>query len=126
MRSFCYHGFIDEKGRELEKITIYRIVNTVNGKCYVGQTRNMRVRIMAHFSSLKSGLHSSHKFRQAYKEYGETAFVVEVLEEGVSIEDADMAEMWWIVFFNSHFDGYNGTPGNRHSRWGIMGKASYK
>ena len=39
---------------------IYKIVNTITGKCYVGSAKDFEKRWARHFNDLKSGTHSSH------------------------------------------------------------------
>lgn len=96
--------------------TIYRIYNTVDGKSYVGQTKDYEARIKSHFQNLAGGRHDARKMQAAYKEYGSKSFFVEILET-VSTKEADERERFWVAHFNSYKDGYNKTKGgsNNHN-----------
>jgi group I intron endonuclease len=59
---------------------VYRIVNTINGNCYVGSSRDIRKRIIVHLSALRNGSHHARHLMHAWKKYGVGAFVCEVLE----------------------------------------------
>ena len=63
------------------KATIYKILNTGNGKSYVGSTTNYGRRIKRHFEDLKSGKHHSQALQRAYDKYGKGSFVVTKIEE---------------------------------------------
>ena len=53
---------------------IYEIVNTVNGKRYVGSAVNFIRRFNAHRSTLNRGKHHNIHLQQAWKKHGATAF----------------------------------------------------
>jgi group I intron endonuclease len=74
-----------------EKIMgIYKIVNTVNGKAYVGQSQNIKKRITEHFRLLRANKHSNPRLQNAFNKYGEEAFqaFAEVICEDVNDLDA--------------------------------------
>ena len=58
---------------------IYCATNTVNGKRYVGFSKNLHRRKITHKSSARSG--SLYPFHKAIRKYGFEAFVFEVLVE---------------------------------------------
>lgn len=58
---------------------IYEIVNTVNGKRYVGSAVTIRGRFSVHRSSLRKGEHHSRILQMAWNKYGEAAFVFNTL-----------------------------------------------
>lgn len=60
---------------------VYVITNTVDGKCYVGVSRDIDSRWYAHRNDLKRGKHCSVRLQQAWNEHGESAFTFAVLEE---------------------------------------------
>ena len=88
---------------------IYKITCLINGKSYVGQTRQkFEVRISQH-------KHNSNRtpigIDAAIKKYGWENFTVEIIEE-CAIEKLDEREMFWIVELNSKApNGYNLTDG---------------
>ena len=86
---------------------IYRITNKLNGKSYVGQTRQkLSRRISGHKSSkVKRGIDA------AIAKYGWENFTVEVIEE-CSVERLNAREKFWIAALNSKApNGYNLTDG---------------
>ena len=60
---------------------IYRIVCRANGKFYLGSSSNIDVRWQGHLSLLRRGAHHSRRLQQAWNEFGETAFELEIIEE---------------------------------------------
>lgn len=60
---------------------IYQIRNIVNGKIYVGSSKNMPQRWKKHRSKLKHRKHPSKHLQNAWDKYGACSFVFEVLEE---------------------------------------------
>ena len=71
---------------------IYKIVNTVNGKFYVGSTTNTRERFRTHRNRLRKNRHHANHLQAAWNKYGEGAFVFVVIEtvpEGESLQDAE-------------------------------------
>lgn len=63
-----------------EKSGIYKIINTVNDRIYVGSAKHFKSRYYQHLTSLRKGTHHN-KFLQAdFNKCGEASFVFEVLE----------------------------------------------
>ena len=60
---------------------IYKIINVVNNKFYVGSAVNFSRRKTRHFSELRTGKHNNAKLQNAWAKYGEQAFVFAVVEE---------------------------------------------
>lgn len=60
---------------------IYRIVNTMNGKIYIGSTNNFEKRTRKHLLDLRKGKHHSQHLQRAFSKYGESAFEFEVMED---------------------------------------------
>lgn len=58
---------------------IYQIVNTINGKRYIGSAVNIRCRWNEHRSDLRNGKHHSRVLLAAWTKYGEGAFKFSVL-----------------------------------------------
>lgn len=93
---------------------IYKITNTINGKCYIGQSRNIEKRWIEHKNRPynKKDKSYNYPFYRAIRQYGLKNFTFEVLEE-CSIEELNEREKYWISVYNS-FDknyGYNLTRG---------------
>lgn len=53
---------------------VYEILNTVNGKRYVGSTVNMKKRWSTHRRKLRAGGHHSQALQRAWNKYGEESF----------------------------------------------------
>lgn len=64
---------------DLDTSGIYQIINTVNGKRYIGSAVNLRQRRNEHWSKLARGIHHSKHFQSAWNRYGKEAFVFRVL-----------------------------------------------
>ena len=75
---------------------IYKIINVVNNKFYVGSAVNLRKRKARHFSELRTGKHKNRHLLAAWNKYGEQTFVFVVVEE---VEDRALlleAENRWL------------------------------
>ncbi|WP_313452543.1 NUMOD3 domain-containing DNA-binding protein [Brevundimonas sp.] len=59
---------------------IYAIVNTINGKRYVGSAVAIKARWRVHRHQLGRGVHHSAPLQRAWKKYGPESFRFEVLE----------------------------------------------
>lgn len=73
---------------------IYKIVNTVNGKFYVGSAVNFDRRRRNHWNRLKRGTHANKHLQAAWNKYGAIAFVFEVLERVPSEERLLREDVW--------------------------------
>lgn len=63
------------------KSYIYAIVNSVNGKRYIGSTNDLAKRFSRHKKTLERGEHHSVYLQRAYNFYGKSSFSFEILEE---------------------------------------------
>ena len=99
---------------------IYKIINKVNGKMYIGQTINFQKRIKDHFKDLEEGKHHSVKLQRAYDKYGKDNFYYEYkLVEIDSHDDLLRLEMEEIDKCDSYNNGYNMTLGGDGNRLNI-------
>lgn len=71
-----------------EIVGVYRVVDTVAGACYVGQSRRVKKRIAEHFRLLRLGTHPNPRLQESYNTNGESAFEWEV--EVVCSDPADL------------------------------------
>lgn len=86
--------------------TIYKITNIINGKVYIGQTKQGYLdRWCQHKSHARTG-RSKHKLANAIRKYGEENFKVEAIEE-CPYEQLNEREVYWIKYYNSIKEGYN-------------------
>lgn len=93
-------------------IGIYKITNLDTGRCYIGQSVDLRSRIRDH---VKAGLginSSNNKFYSEMKELGPEKFMYEIIEE-CDRSQLNERERYWINFYESTDWGYNSTVGNR-------------
>lgn len=87
---------------------IYKIVNTLNGKVYVGSTKDFQKRWRKHFNDLEKQQHSSIKLQRSYNKHGKDVFVCEIIEEIPYEKDKILErEQYWIDTLNSKENGYN-------------------
>lgn len=92
---------------------IYRFINFVNGKMYVGSAVNIKLRIKNHLLELRLSRHYNKYLQSAWSKYGEDNFVLEILEhcpknKKILIE----REQYWLDRFNcsDRTKGYNQRP----------------
>lgn len=60
---------------------IYKIVNIINNKCYIGSSVNVRKRCREHILRLRSNKHPNDYLQNSFIKYGENNFIFEHLEE---------------------------------------------
>lgn len=93
---------------------IYKITNKINGKVYIGKTKNSVCnRFKQHLRCAQKG--TNRYLYDAMNHYGYDAFEVEVLEEAISSELSDL-EKYYIKKFDSlnPLNGYNMTEGGEY------------
>lgn len=59
---------------------IYRIINLVNNKIYVGSAKGFKQRYRHHVESLRKGTHHNKHLQASFNKHGEDVFLFEVLE----------------------------------------------
>lgn len=92
----------------MEKEYIYIITNTENGKKYVGKSYMPSRRFLTHMSNLRRGAHTSSTFQTDFNEYGEGAFIFEIVDRCESNDSVDR-EVEWMRKYKSFLSeyGYN-------------------
>lgn len=75
---------------------IYKIINVVNNKFYVGSAVDLKRRKTRHFSELRNNKHSNGRLQNSWNKYGEQAFVFVVVEELSEAADLLAAENVWL------------------------------
>lgn len=94
-------------------VGIYKITNTLNDKCYIGQSIDIETRWIQH---IHEGKHNTQKGKlyPAIFQNGIENFIFEVIEEcPLDQEILNKKERYWIKFYNSFEDGYNSTIGGQ-------------
>ena len=91
---------------------IYKIVNQINGKIYIGQTiRSVSLRFKEHLKLATLEKNKKSLLYKAIVKYGKENFIVQTVEE-CDNNALDEREKYWISFYNSFLgDGYNATSG---------------
>lgn len=85
---------------------IYKIINKINKKVYIGQTcESLNRRFHRHKSHARQGT-DTHLYR-AIRKYGEENFTIEQIDTANSQEELDNKEIYWIKYYNSFKNGYN-------------------
>lgn len=90
---------------------IYKIVNDVNDKIYIGKTDfSVEKRFKEHCNDKEKEYRKDRPLYQAMNKYGIEHFHISQIEE-VPSEKAAEREQYWINFYNSYHYGYNATLG---------------
>lgn len=84
---------------------IYRIINKINNKSYIGYSHNIGLRIKQHRNRLNVGKHCNNYLQKAYNKYGNESFIVEVIEE-VELENLGSREIELIKEYNTTNSNY--------------------
>jgi group I intron endonuclease len=103
---------------------IYKIINVVNNKFYVGSAVDLKRRKTRHFSELRNGKHNNRHLQAAWVKYGEQAFVFVVVE--ALPDDADLlaAENVWLKAHVGKEYCYNLGVDATAPMMGVKGEAS--
>ncbi|MBU3588178.1 GIY-YIG nuclease family protein [Polynucleobacter sp. 31A-FELB] len=99
---------------------IYKINNTVNGKCYVGLTDgDLKTRWKQHRMGIHTGNQHGDGLLAAFREFGTEAFTIDVIEKS-SVRFLGERESFYIAKYNSLApNGYNLNDGGaRGGSWG--------
>lgn len=88
---------------------VYKITNILDGKFYVGSSKNIESRWYTHRKELNLGCHNNQHLQRAWNKYGEENFTFEVLEEVANLEDVRDRENYYIKSTKcyDHSIGYN-------------------
>lgn len=91
---------------------IYKITNLLNNKCYIGCSKNIEHRWIAHKSEsiLEHNPQYNYSIHRAFRKYGLDNFKFEIIELTNEM-DLFKREVYWIEYYNSYFEGYNETLG---------------
>jgi group I intron endonuclease len=99
-------------------IGIYKVTNLVDGKIYIGQSRNIGQRWTKHRCSPFNVNSSQYDtpFYKAIRKYGIDNFQFEIIEQ-CSIDILNEREIFWIKFYDSNNldKGYNLTSGGQNA-----------
>lgn len=100
---------------------IYIILNTKNGKIYIGQAEDIHARQVEHKRDLKKNRHHNQHLQHAWNKYGEKAFQFKTLER-CSITELDSREQHYLdvyipkgICYNIAVDATAPMRGLKHS-----------
>jgi len=65
----------------LPPMGIYQIKNLINGKIFLGSSKNLHGKSNSYKFQLNSGLHINRELQEDYSKYGEDNFTFEVLDK---------------------------------------------
>lgn len=90
---------------------IYKILNTLNGKFYIGSAVNFKMRFRVHKNELNRNCHTNRHLQFAWNKYGSGIFKFEIIEY-CEKEKLLEHEQYWIDLTNCCDDkiGYNLSP----------------
>ena len=87
---------------------IYKHTNKINGKVYIGQTKQAINQRWRNGDGYKNNIYFYHSI----KKYGWDNFEHEILEKDIdSVKKANEREIYWISKYDSYKNGYNLTSG---------------
>lgn len=88
---------------------IYKIINDINNKIYIGKTENsIEKRFKEHCSDAFRDRNEKRPLYNAMRKYGTEHFHIELIEE---TDNPEEREIYWIGFYDSYTKGYNATLG---------------
>lgn len=99
---------------------IYKIINKVNNKVYIGQTINFKERVRSHRETAfrKSSREYNKPLYRAMRKYGLENFEIKIIDDSAtSFEELNEKEIYYIQKYNSCVDygcGYNLDKGGKN------------
>lgn len=90
---------------------IYKILNTITNKVYIGSAVDCNRRFIEHRKNLKANDHRNSYLQNAYNKYGLDAFQFIVIEACETSKLIELEQSWinWTKCCNENF-GYNLNP----------------
>jgi group I intron endonuclease len=95
--------------------SIYLVQNLVNGKCYVGKVDKPGKTVAQRWKEHCSGKGNADRLLTSIRCYGADKFICTEIESGLTVEQANEQEKWWIAKLGTLSEeiGYNQTKGGR-------------
>lgn len=85
------------------KSGIYKILNIVNGKFYIGSSYNIYDRFLDHKRDLRNNKHHCVALQRAYNKYGKDSFMY-IKIEYCNVHDLIRREQFYIDMFNPEYN----------------------
>lgn len=90
---------------------VYKIINKINGKVYIGSSKDISKRWCRHKADLRRNIHHSLHLQRAWNKYGEENFIFEIIEvlHNIELKDQFAKEQEYIDYYNAcdYEYGYN-------------------
>ena len=100
---------------------IYKVVNKINGKCYIGKTiKSLSKRKIKHIYD--SNRKSDFVFHKAIRKYGEENFEWKIIKTCNSVDEMDKSEIEYINKFDSFYGNGNGYNMTKDNSSGMRGR----
>lgn len=95
---------------------IYKIINTANGKVYIGQSAQLSKRLYDHCTMLRNNYHYNQHLQNSYNKYGDV-FKIEIIKYCNDESQLDDLERYYISYYDSTNPekGYNKVDGGNCS-----------
>lgn len=92
---------------------VYCITNITKNKCYIGQSTQLKTRILTHFTGMKNGTHPIKELSEDYKQGN--IFKCEILFKATKCYTyiLEGIETFYIQMYQSNVCGYNGDYGSK-------------
>jgi len=78
------------------KSGIYKIVNLVNNKIYIGSAKNLNKRWKRHLADLKNQSHHNIHLQRSWEKHGESKFIFEIIEYVEDVTSLYEREQYYI------------------------------
>lgn len=101
-------------------MVIYKIINNINNKIYIGlTTQKVNTRFNHHIFEARKG--STSYLHRAIMKYSPSNFRIEIIDEAESIDDLKVKEVYYINYYNStdRNIGYNISKGGDYGLYGF-------
>ena len=82
---------------------IYKIINIVNEKFYIGSARNFDIRKKTHLYTLRNNKHANEYLQLSFNKYGEINFKFQILEE-CKLEELISREQYYLDNLNPEYN----------------------
>lgn len=86
------------------KSGIYIITNIINNKKYVGSSKNLSKRKIAHFLKLYNNNHPNIHLQASYNKYGKDVFIFNIIEHVEDITELVNREQYWIDILKPEYN----------------------